>query len=260
MAGPYYFLDDETNTLDLDSTFFTVNLGTPRRRYSIIPFGGSNGGYINGTGLYESREIVITTRYTSTNINTWTSTRNNLFDWINKAKWEEVNFKIKFDDDSTIVKTRVYPSPANAEVYNFIRVSERVSFRFLCEKPYFENVTGTTGSQAIPDNSTQTVNIDNTGKYETSAKFKFTPTGNETLFQVELANNFGFTLGGSFNAGVQVVYDTGNNSLTIGGVAFNALQFLTSGGPFNMPVGAVDYFVTTSGPGSFAYEFNERYV
>lgn len=262
MAAPFYYLYDGTNTLDLDANFYKVDLGTPKRRYSVAPYAGAHGGHVKGLGLYGARTIKITSRFHNKGgNNTWNSTRNDLFNYINKMKHENLWFYVKHNDDSTITRVRVYPSPANSEVYNYILVSEPVSFKFLCEYPYFQNTSASSDSESVTDDSQNTFSINNTGKLETSCQFKFTPTSDESFFQVELANNHGFTLEKtSFLAGSQIVYDTGNGSLTIGGVEYKTSQFLTSGSVFNLPIGSNNVYVTCSGAGTFAYTFYTRFI
>lgn len=262
MAAPFYWLDDESSTYALDSNAYNINLGTPKRRYSLKEYVGAHGGYIQGTGLYETREIRIDVRFTNVGgNNTWTTTRNNLWNWINKAKHETLWLYIKHNDDSTETRVRVYPTPSGSEIYDFINVSKEFGIRFLCEKPYFQNTTASTGSETVTDSSEHTFSINNTGKLETSCQFKFTPTADATSFQVEIANNYGFTLEKvSFPAGSQIVYDTANGALTIGGVSYNARQYLTSGSIFNLPIGTNSVYVTCSGAGTFAYTFYTRWI
>lgn len=262
MAAPFYYLYDGTNTLNLDTNFFKIDLGTPKRRYEVREYAGAHGGHIKGTGLYEHREIKIEFRYSNKGgNNTWNSTRNDYFNYINKMKHENLWFYIKHNDDSTITRVRIYPSPYGSEVYNFIEISEKIGYSFFCEKPYFQNILSSTGSQVISDSSQTTVSINNTGKLETSCQFKFTPTSDETSFQVELANSYAFTLEKiSFPANSQIIYNTAGGSLTIGGVSYNPIQFLTSGSIFNLPIGLNNVYVTCSGAGTFAYEFYTRFI
>jgi hypothetical protein len=262
MAAPYYYLYDGTNTLNLDANMYKVNLGTPRRKYVIRKYAGSHGGKVQGTGLYEPRQIKVETRFSNVGgNNTWDSNRSDLWAWINRAKQDNLWFYIKHNDDSTITRVRCYPTPSGSEIYSFINVSERFGIRFVCDVPYFEKTTATTGSETVTDSSQNTFTITNGGDLETSCKFKFTPTADETSFQVELASNFGFTLEKvSFLAGQQIIYDTGNGQLTIAGSEYNPVQILTSGGVFNLAPGSNSVYVTCSGAGTFAYEFSERYI
>lgn len=262
MAAPFYYLYDGTNILNLDAKAYKIDLGTPKRRYSISPYAGAHGGYVKGQGLYGTREIKITLRFHNKGgNNTWNATRNDLFNYINKMKHENLWFYILHNDDSTSTKVRIYPSPANSEVYNYILVSEPMGFKFLCKYPYFQNTSASSGSESVTDNSQHIFSINNTGKLETSCQFKFTPTGDETFFQVELANNHGFTLEKlSFLAGAEIIYDTGNQKLTIGGVEYKTSQYLTSGSIFNLPIGSNNVYVTCSGAGSFDYSFNTRFI
>jgi phage-related protein len=103
------------------------------------------------------------------------------------------------------------------------------------------------------------VSIANNGIWDTPIQLKYTPTANETLFQVRKTDNFGIRLEGSFNAGEQIIYDTSDNTLTIDGTEQNLAQFRTGGSVFNIDPGTNDIYVQCSGAGTFAYEFNERY-
>jgi len=213
-------------------------------------------------GHYDDRTIKVSMIFSNTTGNTtWNSTRNDFFEWINTANWDNLWFYIKHNDGTTITRTRCYPSPSSSEKYNYIKVSEAMTFEFLCPKPYFTNTTASTGTKAIADSSEHSQAITNNGNLETSIQCKFTPTGTETLFQVELADDYGFRLEKyNFAAAEQIVYDTADGSMTINSLSVNASQYLTAGTIFNLPIGASTLYITCSGAGTFAWSFSERYI
>jgi hypothetical protein len=256
----YYYLSNLSTTYDFDDNVFTIDLGMPKRNWKIDNNAGSHGGILRNQGLYEHRVINVELKFKGTGATTFAATRNNFLKWINKAHYQPLYFYVLHADGSTTTRTQCYPSPASSEKYKYIKVSENVNFDFFCPNPFFENVSSDTGTLAITGATEQTQAVTNDGNIDCPVRCKFTPTAAQTFFQVKLAEDYGFRLEGNFSSGVQVVYDTSDGSMTIGGVEVLASQYLTSGSVFNIVPGSNNLYVTCSGAGTFGWGFAERYI
>lgn len=256
----YYYLYDGTSTYELDEKVWKLDLGMPKRNWKIDKNAGGHGGILRGQGFYEDRTISIELRFRGTGATAIDSVRNTFLIWINKAHWQSLYFYIKHANGTTITRTQCFPSPNGGESYKTLRASDALEFSFYCPNPFFSNVSADTGTLAITSGTEQTQSVTNDGNIDCPIKCKFTPTSAETFFQVKLAEDYGFTLTGNFQSGVQLVYDTANGSLTIGGVDVSVSQYLTAGSVFNILSGANTLYITCSGAGTFAWEFAERYV
>jgi hypothetical protein len=258
----YYYLSDLSTTYVFDTNAWSIDLGMPKRNWKIDKNAGCHGGILRGMGYYEDRTIKIEMKFRGSGATTFDSIRNTFLTWINKAHWQTLYFYVVFADGTTTTRAQCFPSPSGGEKYKYIKISESMSYLFNCPDPFFYNVTpNTTGSPlAITSATEQTQAVTNAGNIDCPIKCKFTPTGNETFFQVKIAEDYGFRLEGSFLAGVQIIYDTADGSMTIGGTEVQASQYLADGTEFNILPGANSLYILCSGAGSFAWEFSERYV
>jgi hypothetical protein len=163
-------------------------------------------------------------------------------------------------EDAKDLKTRVYPTDFGDEAMSHYNKIDDRTIKFIAPSGVWQNDNSSTGSEAITGSVAQTVTITNNGNVECPAVFKFTPTSNETSFKVKLVNSYEFTLAGTFTAGVEIKYDMKDNKFYINSIEYQTSQFLTNGSVFMLPPGSNSVEVTCSGAGTFAYEFNERYI
>jgi hypothetical protein len=259
-----WYLSDLTNPFDLGSNCKELTLGGSKRSYKVIDYIGSNGGTLRGFGNYSSKtfQVSINLRATSGQASYHNATRTLINQWFSRMIYDPVYLYIVTSDASPVTKrTKVYCTDFGAEKIKYERGLIEKNFTLVSPSGYFENVTATTGTQALANSSVYTVSVTNAGDIDCPVKLKYTPTGNETYFIVEIADTFGFKLGATyFNAGEQIIYNTANNALTINGVAINVSNYLISGSIFNLSPGVNTLYVQASGAGAFAYEYNTRYI
>jgi hypothetical protein len=257
----YFWLSDGTNTLELDLKIQELNLGGNKRNYKISPFAGSAGGELRGFGTVGSKtfRVMRKERVEGSDVTAWNSRRNDFQSWFTRPRDQVIYLYIKNGEGTLTVRTQIFCMQIGNDKYKNYRISDLREFEIVSPKGILENATPTTGSQAVilGDN---TVTINNNGLWETPIIAKYTPTADESKFGARIADSFGFVLNKLyFNAGELVQYNTGNNSIIIDGDTKKVTQFLTGGGVFNLPPGETDLLVNVSGPGTFSYEFNERY-
>lgn len=262
MASPYFYLTDLTTTISLDDNVSQLILGGNKREFSVINFAGSNGGMIKGNGKYSEKTFKLVRREyaTGTNVNAWNARRNAFMAMATKPAYTPVYLYVVNGEDNLTFRTRVYFTDIDGDKYKYIKVSDTRDFTFISPEGFYTSTTLTTATTAITTGAEQTIALSNSGIIECPLLCKFTPTGNETIFQVILYNNYGFRLEGNFNAGVQITYNTASGVMTIGGSEVNAKQYLTQGDIFEIPSGSPNIYVGASGPGSFIYEFYARMI
>lgn len=263
----FFWLYDGTNTLELDSVVNGLTLGGSKRNFEVIEFAGTNGGSIRGFGNYQPKTIIVTRKEIaeSGDSTAWNSRRNDFMLWFTAPAYKIIWFYVKNGEGTLTLRTRVYCQEIDQDSYKYYRITESErAFKLISPDGFFENVTATDNSStplAIVDNTENTVAITNAGNIECPCIFYFTPTANQTSFQVKLADGYGFKLEQTyFLAGKEIKYNTLDGSLYIDNVLQNPLQFLTAGSIFQLPPGAVNIYVTCSGAGSFEYEFYTRYI
>jgi hypothetical protein len=261
VADHFWLQDDDANKLILDSTVQELTLGGNKRAFKVVEFLGAAGGFVRGFGNVSQKKFIVTRteKIESGDETAFNSRRFDFTKWFSYPRWKNIWFYILDGESSITMRTKVYAVQIPEDKYKYYHIATGRSFMLVSPKGIFENTTADTDTEAITSSLEQTVSITNDGIWDTPIKLKFTPTGNETVFQVRKTDNFSVRLEGNFNAGDQVVYDTADNSLTIDGVEQNPTQYITSGSVFNIDPGTQDLYVKTSGAGTFAYEFNERY-
>jgi hypothetical protein len=258
-----YWLYDGTNTLELDERIVKLSLGGNKRAFSFKNYMGANGASIRGFGEYSTKKFILTRieKAESGDLSAWNSRRNDFMIWATKARVTDVWLYQKDGENSITMRTKVYFSKIPSDQYDHLLISKERPFELISPSGVWENTTATTDTEAITSSVEQTVSITNNGNIEAPIQCKFTPTGNETLFSCYLYNNYGFTLERSFfTAGQQIIYDTEDNVMTIAGTEVELAQYLTAGSVFNIPTGTFNLYVKCSGPGTFAYSFNQRYI
>lgn len=257
-----FWLYDGTNTLDLDATVQELKLGGSKRSYKVAPFAGSAGGFIRGFGTVGSKTFSFSRKekVEGSDITAWNSRRNDLASWALRSRTENIYLRIRDGENSFTVQTLIYFTEIGVDKYKNYRITDMKEYKMISPKGVLENIVATTGSQAVVEGD-NTVTVVNSGIMECPIKCKFTPTGIESKFGTRIADQFGFVLEKLyFSSGLQIVYDTADNRLTIDGESQKVTQFLSSGSVFMLPPGSTDLLVNVSGPGTFAYEFNTRFV
>lgn len=257
-----FWLDNGSTTLSFDSNVTDLEIGGSERAYKVTDFAGSNGGYITGFGTYSPKTISISRKEKaeSGDATAWNSLRNDFMSWITTPATTELYLYILNGEGTLTTKGRVYPKKIGSDKYKFYMISEMRKFDFILPVGYMQDTSSSSGSEAVVGASESTFTVANDGILDTPSIFTYLPTGAETSFQCEIADDFGFRLEGNFSSGVLISYDTSDGSLEIGGVAQNPNQFLTGGGIFTLAPGSQSVYVTCSGAGTFGYQFYERYI
>jgi hypothetical protein len=259
-----WYLSDGTNTLNLGSNCTELKLGGSKRSYKTDEFVGANGGVLKGFGNYSAKSFEITFQLRASNgqVTYHNSTRTLINQWFTRMVYESIYLYVVTSDTSPVTKrTLVFCTNIGDEKISYQRGFISKSYTVISPTGYFEDTTAATGSLAITDSSVNIVSVTNAGDIDTPIKLKFTPTGNETYFQVEIFDTHGVKLGATyFNAGNKIIYDTNDNSLTIAGQEVNLTNYLISGSTFNLSPGINLLYVQCSGAGLFEYEYNSRYI
>lgn len=249
------------DTLDLGANVQEITLGDNRRDYKVTAFAGSAGGYIRGFGTPGSKKFKVgrQERVESGDTTAWNSRRTTFMKWFTRTRTEDIFLYIRDGEDTFTVRTLVYCTKIGADKIKQQKITDIRSFELISPKGIYENIVADTDSEAVTTGD-NTVSVSNDGMWETPIICKFTPTGDETKFGVQITDQFGFVLEkNNFDAGLEIVYDTSDNSLTIDGGIISTVSYLTAGGIFMLPPGDTDLTVTVSGAGTFEYEFTERY-
>lgn len=262
MSAPYFYITDGTTTISLDDTVSQLTLGGNTRAFNVIEYAGSHGGFITGIGNYSPKKFKVTRREyaTGSNVNAWNARRNAFMAMATKAYFTPVYLYLQDGEETVVLRTRIYCTDIDGDKYEYIKVSDKRDFTFISSAGFYENTSVTTDTEAITTGAEQTISITNSGNIECPLICKFTPTGNETIFQAYIYNNYGFRLEGNFKAGILVAYNTETSEMTIGGVSVNSEQYLTAGDVFEIPTGTVNLYVGASGPCEFTYDFYGRYI
>lgn len=258
----FWLQDEDSNTLALDDNVQELTLGGNKRAFKVIEFAGAAGGFIRGFGTPGPKRLIVKRKEKAEagDSTAWNSRRNDYQSWFTRSRTNKVWLYIRNGEDTFTIRTRVYATDIGDDKYKFMRITDMRDIVLTMPKGVYENVTATTATVAITSSSTQSIALTNNGLWETPITCKFTPTGDESLFSAQIADQYGFQLEKtSFLAGLEIIYNTGTNALTIDGETESLPQFLTAGGVFNIPAGSSTLNVRCSGPGSFTYEYNERY-
>ena len=263
MAWFWLYDDTASETYSLDDNVINLNIGGVNRNFNVEDFSGADGGYLRGLGNYSTNTITISkkNKLDSTSSTAWNAARNTLIKWLSKPKNNVLYLRIRNGENTKTVQTRIIPISKGDDTYANISITGTVSYSFQSLWGYFENTTASTDTLAITGSSEQSLEIINSGNIETPIECNFTPTGAETLFQVVLADSYGFRLEKtSFAAGVEIKYTTADGKLYFDDIEQKASQYLTGGSVFKIPTGTFNIYITCSGAGSFDYSYNERYI
>jgi hypothetical protein len=263
----WYLKDRASNTFDLGNYVKEMQLGSSKRNYNVVENAGSNGGQIKGWGNYSPKEFVVIIPLKAGNADAtyMNRARTTINQWFTRASTETINLYIEEGDaTSPITKyTRVYCTELGTEKFNCQRGIIEKQYKLLSPSGYFINASAKSYNATITDSTTYELSVVNAGDIEVPVLVSFTPTANETLFQCELYDGFGFQISATyFNATEAVIYNTANNVMTISGQSVNTTNYLTGGSVFSLPVGTQTLYIKTSGLGSTAINvtFYERFV
>jgi hypothetical protein len=265
----YWLQDKDANTLDLGLNVQQITLGANKRDFKVTSFAGAPGGFIRGFGTPDPKKFVVSRqeRIQNGDVTAWNSARMEFMKWFTRSRTEDIYLHIKLGDESIETKTLVYCTKLGADKFKNQKITDSRPFELISPKGILEKIPpAETGSEEISEqdiidgDGNITIPVTNDGLWETPLICEFTPTGDEFTFGVQTADQFGFVLTGvPFPAGKKIIYNTGDNSLSIDGIIQKTINFLTSGGVFNLPPGDSDLVVNVSGAGNFTYIFTERY-
>jgi hypothetical protein len=261
----YFWLYDGTNTYSLDDNVVSLVIGGVNRNYEVKNFAGADGGYITGDGNLTTNTISFSrkNRLDSTSSTAWNASRNTLISWFTKAKTTDLYLRILNGEGTATYETKIKPMKKGDVQFSTLGITNAESFDFTSEWGYFQIITGseTTDTLAITGSTEQTLEVTNSGNIETPIECNFTPTGAESLFQVTLADSYGFRLEKTnFAAGVEIKYTTADGKLYFDDVEQKASQYLTAGSVFKIPPGTFNLYILCSGAGSFDYSFKARII
>jgi hypothetical protein len=259
----YFWLYDGTNTYSLDDNVVSLVIGSVNRNYEVKNFAGADGGYITGDGNLSTNTISFSrkNRLDSTAGTAWNAARNILINWFTKTKSEDIYLRILNGEGTDTYETKIKPFNKGDIQFTTLGITNAESFEFVSEWGYFQKITAETDTLAITDNTEHSLSVTNGGNIETPIECNFTPTGAESLFQVTLADSYGFRLEKTnFAAGVEIKYTTADGKLYFDDVEQKASQYLTAGSVFKIPPGTFYLYILCSGAGSFDYSFNEREI
>jgi hypothetical protein len=259
-----YFIDGSgsSNTLNLDNELNELSLGGSKRRFKFLDYAGQSGSALRGIGSYSKKEFILTRTETAEtgDASAWNSKRNDFMKYATVPVYQDLWLYSQNGEQTLTLRTKVYVEQIPADKYKFYRISDKRAFKATSPSGVWESTTATTGTTAITGSTEQQIAITNGGILECPMTISFTPTVSETSWRVKIFEGYGIRFSGTFAAGVQVSYNMKTGKLTVGGAEVSAAQYIAAGSPFQIPSGANTIFFKSSGAGSFAYSFNERYV
>ena len=169
--------------------------------------------------------------------------------WIYQLDGESVNE----------MRTRVYATDLPNDKIKYIKHFEDREIELIAPDGVWTYTTPVSDSEAILGATEQTKDIVNDGLINACPIFSYTPTGNQTSFQVKLTEGFMFRLDGSFANAKTVSYNMRNGELVIDSAVVDASNYLTLGSPFALPASSTStVYITCSGAGLFEYTFYSR--
>lgn len=261
-----FWLSDDSTTLDLGDNVRKITLGGSEREYTIEKFARSNGGWIKGIGNYSPKKFSLTRddfMESSSELHAWNARRNEFIKWATRESYEDIYLNMYYSTgastDAIILRTLVYFTDIPEDEFegswatNFKR-----KYTLISPSGIWETTTEVTGSTAITSTNEQAVIITNGGNVACSPTFTFTPDGACSVFQVRIAEGYGFRLDGTFST-IAISYNMDTGNLTIGGAVVDYTNYLTMGTPFNFPVKSTYVYITASS-GTFEWNFKQRYI
>lgn len=254
--------DQDSNTLELESTINELTLGGMKRNFKILDYVGTNGGVIKGFGTMKSRKFKVARKekVEGSDNNFFNSRRLDYTSWFTRPRTDTIYLNIRNGEDTKTYRTQVYTMDIGSDKSGNLKITDMRSMTLESPSGVFDNITATTDTEAITGGTEASVAIANGGILETSIICNFTPSANATIYQVIAFDTYGFRLEGSFNSGVEISLDTSDGTLLIDSVEQKLSQYLTSGGLFNINPGSNTLKVYSDASGTFDYSFNERVI
>ena len=257
-----FWLSDNTTTLDHGDNVRTINLGGSDREYEIQRFARSNGGYLKGVGNYSPKKFTLTRDdyiEDSAELTAWNERRNDFVRWATRETYDDVYLNMSYSTDAITLRTLVYFDQIPDDEFDMTwNANLKRKYGMLSPSGYWETTTNVTTSVAITSTNEQAVTITNAGNIPCSPTFTFTPDGVCSVFQVRMAEGYGFRLEATFST-IAITYNMDNGILQLGGATVDHTNYLTNGTPFNFPVKSTYIYVTASS-GTFEYSFPKRFI
>lgn len=261
-----FWLSDSSTTLDLGDNVRVISLGGSEREYTIEKYARSNGGYLKGIGNYSPKKISFSRddfMENSSELHAWNARRNDFVKWATRESYDDIYLNFYYSTgastDAIVLRTLVYFTELPEDEFdNNWAVNFKRKFGLISPSGIWETTTDITGSTAITSTNEQAVVISNNGTVPCAPTYTFTPDGTCSVFQVRMAEGYGFRLDGTFST-VAITYDMDDGTLTIAGAAVDYTNYLTDGTPFNFPAKSTYVYVTASS-GTFEWSFKQRYI
>ena len=247
-------VDGEAGQFNIDESVITVSFDQKSRGYEQIPQ-FRNGAYISGSGQFSPGSLSLQLKHKKTGTgNAWNAARSAAIYFVTIPFYKKL-YVYRTDSYGVVSRAKIVPSGLGAESYTTYSISDATTFDFYFVDAYWEDVTGTTQTQAITSNSLEIMSIDNTGELDVFPQISFTPTSNFTNFQIQLAEGYGFKLSYAFLAGGLIVYKCSDSTITINGNSITGIQ--TAGSTFSLAPG-VNSLQVFADPGILLVAYNRR--
>lgn len=260
MAYYYLQVSGEGTTFDIDTEAIQITFPGVSRAFSKSDL-FSDGSAIFGSGAFQTGKIIFTKKFKKSGTGTaWNSLRTAVMRYLGLPKWKILYFYLVESTGIVTMRVRVWPISRGDEQYSSLVISNEMSFAFQMEKAYFEEVTETSTTKVLTTSAPgvyETLTVTNNGIINTPPVIKFTPSVACSLFQVELATDYGFRLESSFLAGVEITYDCRTGMATVGGLTVNGI--LTAGSVFTLEPGTNTLYIYAAA-GAFEVEHYERFI
>lgn len=258
-----FWLSDNSTHIDLGNNVREITIGGSEREFEIAKFSRSNGGYLKGIGNYSPKKFTLVRddfMEDSEELTAWNSRRNNFVKWATRESYDDIYMNMSYSTDAITLRTLVYFTdiPDDSFDMNWGANLKR-KYELLAPSGVWETTTEISTSVAITSTNEQAVTITNNGTIPCSPIYTFTPDGACSVFQVRIAEGYGFRLTGTFSSGVVIAYNMNSGTLTFDGSVVDYTNYLYDGTPFNFPTKSTYVFVTASS-GTFEYSFYERYI
>lgn len=258
-----FWLSNDTTSVNLGDEVKEIELGESERSFEVARFARSNGGFIRGIGNYSPKKFSFTRDdfiTTSAEQHAWNQQRNNFMVWFTQPFYQDLYLNMQYSTDTISLQTQVYPLKLPEDRFNETwNINFSRGFELISPSGVWENTSATTGTTTIGSTSEQMVIVDNDGVIEAVPTYSFTPDGAGTLFQVKIAEGFGFRLEGTFSSGVTIDYQM-DGRMFIGGAEVDVSNYLTAGSPFNFPSNRSTHVFVSATVGTFGWSLKDRYV
>jgi hypothetical protein len=257
MAYYYFQIDGESTTFDIDTEAINFQLPDVERNIEKVDL-FTDGSFIKGNSNFLSGEITFSKKITQSenDYTTWGALRNAVMRWLSLPKYKVLYFYI-VDTLGASYRQRVYPISKGGESYTSIRISDECSFTFQMEKGYFEKFATTSRVKTLTTTTLELMSVNNAGALRVSPLFTFIPTANFNLFQIELAEGYGFRLETSFYIDDEITYDCATGIATINSSEITGI--LSYGSIFDLEPGNNTLYIYAT-TGALTVSYNERYI